>query len=215
MPRLSRRALAALVAALLCIPVAALADGPTPQPQDESTERKDTMTDSANPRVMLKTSQGDILIELFQDKAPQTVENFLTYVKDGFYDGTIFHRVIPNFMIQGGGFTADMTQKETRSPIQNEADNGLKNERGTLAMARTMQPHSATAQFFVNTVDNDFLDHTAKNTQGWGYAVFAKVVEGMDVVDAIGQVKTTRRGGHSDVPAEPVVIEKATVVDAG
>jgi peptidyl-prolyl cis-trans isomerase B (cyclophilin B) len=162
----------------------------------------------ANPRVALDTSMGKIVIELYPDKAPKTVANFLEYVKSGFYDGTIFHRVIPGFMIQGGGFTSDMQQKPTRPTIQNEADNGLKNDRGTVAMARTPDPHSASAQFFVNVVDNKFLNHTAKTPQGWGYAVFGKVVEGMDVADKIAKVPT----GAQDVPKTPVVLKKATVL---
>ena len=162
-----------------------------------------------HPRVALDTSKGEIILELYADKAPQTVSNFLTYVDAGFYDGTIFHRVIPGFMIQGGGFTAEMKQKETRPAIQNEADNGLKNDRGTIAMARTPDPHSATAQFFINTVDNGFLNHKSKSQQGWGYAVFGRVVEGMDVVDQISGTKTVSRGMHQDVPAEAVVIVSA------
>ncbi len=161
------------------------------------------------PGVALDTSKGKIVLELFADKAPQTVSNFLTYVDAGFYDGTIFHRVIPGFMIQGGGFTVEMQQKETRPPIQNEADNGLQNERGTIAMARTPDPHSATAQFFINTVDNDFLNHKSKSPQSWGYTVFGRVVEGIDVVDEISRVKTASRSMHRDVPAEPVVIVSA------
>jgi peptidyl-prolyl cis-trans isomerase B (cyclophilin B) len=159
--------------------------------------------------VILKTNYGDITIELDFDKAPKTAENFAQYVKDGFYDGTIFHRVIDNFMIQGGGFEPGMSQKQTRAPIENEADNGLKNEVGTLAMARTMDPHSASAQFFINVKDNDFLNHSGKNTQGWGYAVFGKVTDGMDVINKIKAVATTMKAGHQDVPAEDVVIEKA------
>ncbi|HEX2252830.1 MAG TPA: peptidylprolyl isomerase [Thermoanaerobaculia bacterium] len=166
-----------------------------------------------SPRVLLATSLGDIVLELDAEKAPGTVENFLSYVRSGHYDGTIFHRVIPNFMIQGGGFTADMDQKPTGSPIQNEADNGLTNTLGTIAMARTSQPHSASAQFFINTADNAFLNHRSKDTQGWGYTVFGKVVDGMDVVRQIGAVPTGNRGGHSDVPLEPVVIERASVVE--
>ena len=162
-----------------------------------------------HPRVTLDTSKGKIVLELYSDKAPKTVLNFLTYVDAGFYDGTIFHRVIPGFMIQGGGFNAEMQQKESRPPIENEADNGLQNERGTIAMARTPDPHSATAQFFINTVDNDFLNHKSKSAQSWGYAVFGKVVEGIDVVDEISRVKTVSRGTHQDVPAETVVIVKA------
>ena len=146
---------------------------------------------SENPVVLLETTSGDILVELYPDKAPETVANFLKYVDDGFYNNTIFHRVIPGFMIQGGGFTARMQQKDTSAPIKNEADNGLKNDRGTIAMARTMDPHSATAQFFINLVDNDFLNFQAPSGNGWGYCVFGRVTEGMDVVDKIAKVKTT------------------------
>jgi peptidyl-prolyl cis-trans isomerase B (cyclophilin B) len=159
-----------------------------------------------NPRVEMDTTKGKIILELYADKAPKTVKNFLAYVDAGFYDGTIFHRVIPNFMIQGGGLTADMKQKKTRAPIDNEATNGLRNERGTIAMARTSNPHSATAQFFINTKNNDFLNHKGKSPQGWGYAVFGRVVEGMVVVDAISGVKTGTRGPFRDVPTDPVVI---------
>ena len=165
------------------------------------------------PRVALDTSKGRIVIELDAAHAPKTVDNFLSYVRAGHYDGTVFHRVIDGFMIQGGGFTPDMVQKPTRPPIANEADNGLKNKRGTVAMARTGDPNSATAQFFVNTVDNAFLDFRSKDPQGWGYAVFGKVVEGLDVVDAIVKVKTASKGPFQDVPAEPVVIRKAAVVE--
>ncbi|HHB11664.1 MAG TPA: peptidyl-prolyl cis-trans isomerase [Chromatiales bacterium] len=161
--------------------------------------------------VELRTNKGTIVVQLDRDKAPKTVENFLRYVREGHYDGTIFHRVIPNFMIQGGGMTEDMKEKPTHSPIPNEADNGLENLRGTIAMARTSDPHSATAQFFINLKDNAFLDHTAPTSQGWGYAVFGRVVEGMDVVDAIARVPTGTRGFHQDVPKEPVVIEQARV----
>lgn len=164
--------------------------------------------------ILLTTNFGDIKIELNHEKAPKTAANFEQYVKDGFYDGVIFHRVIDGFMIQGGGFEPGMTQKETREQIENEADNGLKNEIGTLAMARTMDPHSASAQFFINIADNSFLDHTGKNAQGWGYAVFGKVVEGMDVVNRIKGVPTTMKMGHQDVPADDVIIEKAVVVEA-
>jgi cyclophilin family peptidyl-prolyl cis-trans isomerase len=164
-----------------------------------------------NPRVLLKTSLGEVIVELYPDKAPATVENFLTYVKDGFYHEAVFHRVIPNFMIQGGGMTADLRQKPTRPPIKNEASNGLKNERGTVAMARTGDPHSATAQFFINVADNAFLNHTAPTPQGWGYAVFGKVIKGMDVVDKIAAVPT-KVGLYQNVPKEPVVIESAEVI---
>ena len=159
-----------------------------------------------NPKVILDTTKGQITIELYPDKAPETVKNFLAYVDAGFYNGTIFHRVIPNFMIQGGGFTSDMQQKPTRPPIKIESDNGLKNQRGTIAMARTQDPNSATAQFFINSVDNTFLNFTAKTPQGWGYAVFGKVVQGMEVVDEIAKVKTGAKAGHRDVPADTVTI---------
>ena len=157
--------------------------------------------------ITIKTNHGDIKVELFDEKAPITCENFRQYVADGFFDGTIFHRVIPNFMIQGGGMEADMSQKQTRAPIKNEADNGESNRRGTLAMARTMDVNSATAQFFINLRDNDFLDH---GTRDFGYAVFGKVVDGMDVVDAIAAVPTGNKGGHQDVPVETVTIVEVT-----
>ena len=162
-----------------------------------------------NPRVDLETSKGKIVLELYADKAPQSVKNFLAYVEAGYYDGTIFHRVIPDFMIQGGGFTVEMKKKGTQPPIQNEADNGVRNERGTIAMARTQDPHSATAQFFINTKDNDFLNHKGKSPQGWGYAAFGRVIEGMGVVDAISNTKTVTRGMYRDVPQEPIVITRA------
>ncbi|WP_438979183.1 peptidylprolyl isomerase [Polynucleobacter sp.] len=164
-------------------------------------------------QVLLKTNKGDITLTLDTAKAPKTVANFLEYVKSGHYDGTIFHRVIDNFMIQGGGMTAGLKEKSSGAQIGNEANNGLKNERGTVAMARTSDPHSATAQFFINVNDNDFLNHTAPNAQGWGYAVFGKVTDGLDVVDVIRKVKTGNSGFHQDVPAEDVVIEKATVLE--
>ena len=163
-----------------------------------------------NPTILLETSSGDILLELFPDKAPRTVENFLRYVDDGFYKNTIFHRVISNFMIQGGGLDARMNEKETRAPVQNEANNGLKNDRGTIAMARTQDPHSATAQFFINLVDNDFLNHTDESISGWGYCVFGKVTEGMDVVDKIAKVKTKSAGMYEDVPVDMVIITGAS-----
>ncbi|MEW5757090.1 MAG: peptidylprolyl isomerase [Pseudomonadota bacterium] len=166
-----------------------------------------------NPKVKLETNMGSITIELYPDKAPKTVQNFLDYANSGFYEGTIFHRVINGFMIQGGGFTQDYAQKQTKAPVQNEADNGLTNDRGTVAMARTNDPHSATAQFFINVVDNGFLNHSGKTPRGWGYAVFGKVTEGMDVVDQIKAVKTGARGPFSqDAPLSPVVIKKATVL---
>ncbi len=160
--------------------------------------------------VTLETTHGNIVIELNEEKAPETVKNFLHYVNNGFYDGTIFHRVIPNFMVQGGGFLPDMVQKKPDDAIKNEADNGLKNDRGTIAMARTNDPHSATAQFFINHNDNDFLNHTAPSGAGWGYCVFAKVTDGMDVVDAIAAVSTGHVDGHADVPTEAVTINKVT-----
>lgn len=163
--------------------------------------------------ITLHTNHGDIKVELNTEKAPNTCANFLEYAKSGFYEGTIFHRVIDGFMVQGGGFDAQMNQKEVNAPIENEADNGLKNTNGTLAMARTMDPHSATAQFFINVKDNDFLNHSGKNAQGWGYAVFAEVVEGMDVVEKIKKVQTGSNGMHQDVPSEAVIIEKVSVED--
>lgn len=163
--------------------------------------------------IKLQTNHGDIIIKLFADEAPETVKNFIQYVQDGHYDNTIFHRVISNFMIQGGGFEPGMQQKPVRAPIKNEANNGLSNKVGTLAMARTMDPHSASSQFFINVSDNAFLDHTSETSQGWGYAVFGEVVEGMDVVNAIKEVDTTSRAGHQDVPREDVVIEKAEVIE--
>lgn len=162
--------------------------------------------------VELQTSKGAIRLELDEAKAPVTVKNFITYVEKGHYDGTVFHRVIPGFMIQGGGFEPGMNQKPTDAPIQNEANNGLKNDHYTVAMARTSAPHSASAQFFINSTNNDFLNFKSESPSGWGYAVFGKVVSGQDVVDAIESVKTGNRGGHGDVPLEDVVITKAIVV---
>ncbi|MHB1374892.1 MAG: peptidylprolyl isomerase [Thauera sp.] len=166
---------------------------------------------AANPMVEMKTNQGEIVVELYADKAPKSAENFIQYVKDGHYDGTVFHRVIDGFMVQGGGFDAEMNQKSTRAPIENEAKNGLKNEPGTLAMARTADPHSASAQFFINLVPNTFLDYPSRD--GWGYAVFGKVVKGMDVVEKIAKVPTANRGFHQNVPVEPVIVEQARVLD--
>ncbi len=164
--------------------------------------------------IRLTTTMGNIDIELDFDKAPKSAANFEQYVKDGHYDGTIFHRVIDNFMIQGGGMLPDMSQKETRACINNEADNGLKNVQGSLAMARTNDPHSASSQFFINVADNAFLDHSSPTPQGWGYAVFGKVVGGIEVVEKMKAVATTSRDGHQDVPADDVLIEKAEVIDA-
>jgi peptidyl-prolyl cis-trans isomerase B (cyclophilin B) len=163
--------------------------------------------------VELHTNHGVIKLELDAEKAPKSVENFLAYVKAGHYDNTVFHRVIDGFMIQGGGFEPGMQQKPTSTPIANEANNGLKNVKGSVAMARTNDPHSATAQFFINVNDNDFLNHSSPTPQGWGYAVFGKVVEGLDVVDAIRKVKTGSKGFHQDVPVDDVIIEKAVVVE--
>ena len=169
---------------------------------------------AANPKVRMETTKGTVIIELYPDKAPKTVENFLRYVNEGKYDGTIFHRVIKRFMNQGGGFTADFKKVDTFAPIQNEADNGLKNKRGTLAMARTGDPHSATNQFFINTVDNAFLDHTSKTARGWGYCVFATVVDGMDVMDRIAKVQTGANGPfQQDVPMEEILIQKISVIE--
>lgn len=165
--------------------------------------------------IVLQTNFGDITIALNHDKAPKTAANFEQYVRDGFYDNTLFHRVIDGFMVQGGGFDENFEQKPTRETIENEADNGLLNTTGTLAMARTQDPHSATAQFFINVADNDFLNHRGKNLQGWGYCVFAEVVEGMDVVNRIKNVATTRRGMHADVPAEDVMIQRAYMTEDG
>ena len=164
--------------------------------------------------VIIRTTFGEMKLELDSEKAPKTVENFLEYAKEGFYDGTIFHRVIDNFMIQGGGFDTDMVQKACKEAVENEADNGLKNDFGTVAMARTMEPHSATAQFFFNVKDNDFLNHSGKNMQGWGYTVFGKITEGSEVLDKIRAVPTTSRNGHQDVPTDPVIIESVQIVDA-
>jgi len=163
--------------------------------------------------VIIRTTFGEIKLELDAEKAPKTVANFLNYAREGFYDGTIFHRVIDNFMIQGGGFDTDMQQKASGAPIENEADNGLKNDFGTIAMARTNDPHSATAQFFINVKDNDFLNHRGKNPQGWGYTVFGKVSDGTEVLDKIRAVKTSSRKGHQDVPVDPVIIESVVIVE--
>jgi cyclophilin family peptidyl-prolyl cis-trans isomerase len=192
-----------LTVSLLTLALAAsvaLAEAPAP-------EAKKT----TNPRVTLETTKGKIVIELDAAKAPKTVENFIAYVESGFYNGTIFHRVIPKFMIQGGGFTSEMEQNNTRAPIMNEADNGLKNLRGTIAMARTSDPHSASSQFFINTVENGSLNHRAKIDASWGYCVFGQVVDGMGVVDEISKTPTGVKSGMRDVPNEPIAILKATV----
>ena len=168
---------------------------------------------STQPTVQMQTNKGQITIQLDAEKAPVSTENFLTYVRNGFYEQTIFHRVIPNFMIQGGGFTPDMAQKKTAATIKNEADNGLKNRRGSIAMARTQVVDSATSQFFINLVDNDFLNHQGKSPNAYGYAVFGQVTEGMDVVDAIARVSTGNQGYHQDVPKDAVIIESVTIIE--
>ena len=166
---------------------------------------------AAGPRVNIETNYGIIVLELYKQKAPKTVENFLGYVRDGFYDETIFHRIIKRFMIQGGGLTLTLERKKVKPSIPNEADNGLKNLRGTIAMARTRDPHSATAQFFINTVDNAFLDYKAKNMKGWGYCVFGKVIEGMNVVDKIENLPTSNKGGRQNVSTAPIIINHAEI----
>ena len=170
-------------------------------------------TQCEGPRAIMHTNMGDITIQLYPEVAPKTVENFVTLAKKGYYNGLIFHRVIKDFMIQGGGMTASLREKTTRAPIKNEADNGLRNRKYTIAMARTSDPHSATAQFFINVKDNSFLDHRSKDPQGWGYAVFGKVIRGQDVVDQIAAVKTGSRGYYEDVPMQPVIIKRATIVE--
>ena len=182
------------------------------QPNSASNVNPQETTMSNMPLVELETSMGNITIELNEEKAPKTVENFLNYVNSGHYEGTIFHRIIDGFMIQGGGMDAQMNEKKTNAPVENEADNGLKNDQGTIAMARTQDPHSATSQFFINVKDNDFLNHSGKNAQGWGYTVFGKVTSGMDVIEKMRGVPTGRFGMHADVPSTPVVINSAKVV---
>ena len=179
---------------------------------EQPIDNKDSGDKMSNPKIKLETSKGMMVIELDAEKAPNTSANFVEYVKDGFYDGIIFHRVIPNFMVQGGGMNPDMSEKGNKNaPIKNEANNGLKNDRGTLAMARTNDPHSASSQFFINLKDNDFLNHTSETPAGWGYAVFGKVTEGLDVIDEIAKVQTGNVGGHGDVPTEAITIIKATL----
>ena len=185
------------------------------EPGKQTVSTEPAAGQPANPKVLIETSKGNITVELFAGKAPLSVENFLTHVKTGFYDGTVFHRVIPGFMIQGGGMLPDMTEKSRGTPIKNEANNGLKNLRGTLAMARTGEPHSATSQFFINVADNYFLNHRGESFEGWGYAVFGQVVSGMDVVDAILAVPRGDRGMHQDVPAEPVIMKRVSLIPGG
>ncbi len=204
-------------ALLLCLSVAAYAADKKPAAKKpaaavKAAPQKAVKTKENKMQVLLKTNKGDITLELDAAKAPETVKNFIKYVQDGQYDGTIFHRVIPNFMVQGGGMEADMKQRPTRAPIVNEADNGLKNNKYTVAMARTSDPDSATAQFFINTNDNEFLNYKSPTMQGWGYAVFGKVISGQAVVDSIEAVATTRKFPHDDVPVQAVVIEKAEVL---
>lgn len=188
------------------LPVSATASSNSTNPQGKTTM-------STSPRVKLETNMGDIVIELDAAKAPKTAANFVDYVKDGFYNGTVFHRVMDGFMIQGGGFEPGLKQKPTKAPIDNEANNGLKNDKYTIAMARTNDPHSATAQFFINVADNDFLNHTVPTPNGWGYAVFGKVVSGTEVVDKIKGVKTGNSGFHQNVPTQDVIINKAVIVE--
>jgi len=205
------RTAAVVLFAAMIIPTVLLSTGCNRNKEGHGqTQNKESEAKGGNPVVIMTTSKGDIKIELFKDKAPITVENFLSYVNDGFYNGTIFHRVIPNFMIQGGGFTPDFTQKPTKPPIKNEAKNGLKNEKGTLAMARTQVVDSATSQFFINLVDNSFLDNGVRD---YGYAVFGKVTDGMDVVEKIAAVPTGNKGMYGDVPQEDVVIESVKIVE--
>lgn len=202
---------AACGVALAAILPAAAGAAPSGATSTNTTEGKHSMASS--PHVKMTTNYGAFVITLDADKAPKTVANFLTYVKEGFYDNTVFHRVIDGFMIQGGGFEPGMKQKQTHAPVENEANNGLKNDKYTVAMARTSDPQSATAQFFINVADNDFLNFTAPTANGWGYAVFGKVTEGTDVVDKIKAVKTGNSGFHQNVPAQDVVIEKAEVLE--
>lgn len=191
-----------LTLGLLSNPVMAFSE----KPEDKSS------TAQNNPQVLMQTNKGNVMLELYPDKAPQSVENFLRYVNEGFYNGTTFHRVISSFMIQGGGFTPDMQRKSTHKPIENEADNGLYNRIGTLAMARTGDPHSATSQFFINVAKNTFLDFREKTSRAWGYAVFGRVIKGMKVVNEIRQVRTGFKNGMKDVPVDPIIIEKMTQV---
>jgi len=213
---LRRRAIISAVSLGLCTAVSVVATVQARQTLSSSssltqTQRITSMNQSS--RVKIETSMGDMIIALDAEKAPKTVENFLTYVREGFYDNTVFHRVIDGFMIQGGGFEPGLNQKPTHAPVENEADNGLKNDRYTLAMARTSDPHSATAQFFINVADNDFLNFKAPTANGWGYAVFGAVLEGTDTVDKIRSVKTGNRGFHQNVPSEDVLIIKAQIVE--
>ncbi len=202
----------ALAASLLLVSAASAAETAAPAAKEKDSAAQAAPATGKNPVVQVKTSLGSFDVELYPDKAPATVKNFLAYAEAGFYDGTVFHRVIRDFMIQGGGMTRDMQQKPTNPPVKNEADNGLKNTLGTIAMARTSAPDSATSQFFVNTKDNAFLDHRGKTPTGWGYAVFGKVVSGLDVVRKIEAVETAAKGPMQDVPKTPVVIESVKLL---
>jgi peptidyl-prolyl cis-trans isomerase B (cyclophilin B) len=211
--QLKRRILCALAIGLVSMQLAYAQDNSKSSTQRKSTPNPVKGTSMSKPRVELHiVNYGVITLELDAEKAPKSTQNFLSYVNKGHYNKTVFHRVIPGFMVQGGGFEIGMKEKSTDAPIENEANNGLKNNHYTVAMARTSEPHSASSQFFINVADNDFLNHTAPSRQGWGYAVFGKVVEGNDVVDKIAKVKTGRKGFHDDVPKEDVIIEKAVAL---
>lgn len=207
------RYLSLAVVAIIALIAFLTTQKPLQQNQPATMQTLYTSTGTETMNISMKTNHGTITLELYPDKAPITVKNFVEYVESGFFDGTIFHRVIPGFMIQGGGFVHGMSQKETNANIKNEADNGLKNDAGTIAMARTPDPDSASSQFFINLKDNDFLNYSAPTPQGWGYAVFGKVTDGMDVVEAIAKVSTGSAGMHQDVPVEDVVIEEVKVID--
>ena len=209
---MSRAASSSKVALFLLTLMLGMSGCGASEPGKQSVSTSPAAGQPANPRVLIETSKGNITVEVFANNAPKSTANFIGYVKSGFYDGLAFHRVIPGFMIQTGGMTPDMTEKPKRAPIQNEADNGLKNLRGTLAMARTGEPHSASSQFFINVTDNAFLNHRGKSFEGWGYAVFGQVVDGMDVVDAIVAVPRGNRGPHGDVPVDPIVMKRVTLL---
>jgi len=209
---MSRAASSSKVALFLLTLMLGMSGCGASEPGKQSVSTAPAAGQPANPRVLIETSKGNITVEVFANNAPKSAANFIGYVKSGFYDGLAFHRVIPGFMIQTGGMTPDMTEKPKGAPIQNEADNGLKNLRGTLAMARTGEPHSASSQFFINVADNAFLNHRGKSFEGWGYAVFGQVVDGMEVVDAIVAVPRGNRGPHGDVPVDPIVMKRVTLL---
>ena len=211
---MSRAASTSKVALFLLTLMLSISGCGASEPGKQSVSTAPAAGQPANPRVLIETSKGNITVEVFANNAPKSAANFLGYVKSGFYDGLAFHRVIPGFMIQTGGMTPDMTEKPKGAPIHNEADNGLKNLRGTLAMARTGEPHSASSQFFINVADNAFLNHRGKSFEGWGYAVFGQVVDGMNVVDAIVAVPRGNRGPHGDVPVDPIVMTRVTLLPA-